>query len=160
MASASPTFHLTSSQTALAFILPAKLHAEINSLRRIHDKSFRKWDPHINVLYPFVEPANLASAVAILRNTLTETQSSGIRGTIDEVGSFVHRKNATVFLKPSFDVEHDLRQLRGNLTDALGCSPAEGTHDSVYRQRSQTPVLIRPRLLGRPAYLLLSYNWI
>jgi 2'-5' RNA ligase len=126
-------FPLTSTQTALTLIVPQNLEAELNSLRRIHDKAFRKWDPHINILYPFVEPTRLFSAVAILRETLRETHSKRVRINLDEVGVFKHRKNATVFLKPDVESEESASQLRKILVHALGCNERDGTHDGVFR---------------------------
>ena len=128
----SSQFQLTSAQTAVAIVVPHHLQSEINSLRRIHDKSFHKWEPHVNILYPFVEPARLSSAVAILRKCLSEKHSRvGVR--IDEVGIFRHRRSATVFLKPDTESDEGISQLRRTLAQALGCNERDGTHDGIFR---------------------------
>jgi len=127
----SPRFQLTSTQTALAFIVPKHIQSEINSLRRLHDKAFSKWQPHINILYPFVEPAHLSSAVAILREALKEAKIFKVFA--DEVGVFRHRKNATVFLKPGVESEESFCNLRRDLVRALGCNERDGTHDGTFR---------------------------
>ena len=127
----SPQFQFTSTQTALAFIVPEHIQSEINSLRRIHDKAFNKWQPHINILYPFVEPSGLSSAVAILRESLNKAKSFKVSA--DEVGVFRHRKNATVFLKPGVESEENICSLRRDLVSALGCKERDGTHDGTFR---------------------------
>jgi 2'-5' RNA ligase/exonuclease III len=126
-----PQFRLTSTQTALAFVLPSHLHTEIDSLRRLYDKSFRKWDPHINILYPFVDPSCLLDVISKLGSFLSQRRS--FSGNINDVGVFHHRRNATVFKKPNSDFGDELCRLRGELAAALGCPETEGTHDGIYR---------------------------
>lgn len=131
---ASKYFKLESTQTALAFLLPHHLQTEINSLRKIHDKAYRKWQPHINLIYPFVDPSVLSAAVSVLRETLTSNNEIvPIELNTNEVGTFKHRRNATVFLKPSAEPEEAVCELRRVLVKALGCSDDEGTRDGTYR---------------------------
>lgn len=125
------TFHLTSTQTALAFVLPVHLQSEVNSLRRTHDKSYQKWPPHVNIIYPFVDPEQLDHATTKLSDVLNEKAT--IVGDVNSVDHFRHRKNATIFLKPDKDFEDGLLKLRDDLVAALGCSSSEGTHDGTYR---------------------------
>src|SRR5882757_9121031 len=72
MASSPPDFKLSSTQTALALIVPSHLQPEINAIRKIHDKAYRKWEPHINILYPFVDTSLLSSAITTLHAHLSE----------------------------------------------------------------------------------------
>ena len=132
MAAPSP-FELSSTQTALAVIVPTHLQPELDTIRSVHDKAYGKWQPHINILYPFVNPVHLATAVQILRNSLLEDQPESIQVRVDEVGIFRHRKNATVYLKPSTDSEDALNHLRRRITSALGRKFSEGTHDGQFR---------------------------
>lgn len=126
-------FQLTSNQTALALVVPKHLQEEINTLRRVHDKAFRKWEPHINIIYPFVDASRLDSAVTLLRNKFQDATISKLCTSIDEVGNFRHRRNATIFLKPSSASEVALCQLRKVLVEALGCDESAGTHDGTFR---------------------------
>ncbi len=41
--------------SALCFVPPASLWRQLQLARCFHDKSFVRWPPHINLLYPFVE---------------------------------------------------------------------------------------------------------
>jgi 2'-5' RNA ligase len=128
-----PHFKFTSNQTALALIVPDHLLSEINSLRLLHDKAFRKWPPHINVLYPFVEPGHLSSAIDNLRKALQKHQFQGLEINITDKGTFKHRRNATVFLKPDEESETRICMLRSLLVEALGCQDRDGTHDGTFR---------------------------
>ena len=53
--------------------------------------------------------------------------------TLDGVGTFTHRRNATVFLKPNPESEARLCRLREILVRALGCNEGDGTHDGTFR---------------------------
>ena len=131
--SPSNLFRLSSTQTALALIAPLHLQPEINSIRKIHDKAFKKWEPHINILYPFVDPSHLTDAVISLRKCLQDEKVENIQVTLDGVGTFTHRRNATVFLKPNPESEARLCRLREILVRALGCNEGDGTHDGTFR---------------------------
>jgi len=126
-------FQLTSTQTAVALIVPSQFQPEINSLRKIHDKAYRKWEPHINILYPFVDPSQLGAAITALRKILQTEQVGNFNTSLVGVGTFTHRRNATVFLKPSLESEKGLCHLRGVLVRALGCDEKDGTHDGTFK---------------------------
>ncbi|KAF2809264.1 uncharacterized protein BDZ99DRAFT_25581 [Mytilinidion resinicola] len=123
-------FRLDSRATAVAIIPPAHLHSSINDIRSVHDKAYNIWPPHVNILYPFVDPARLSDAVQLLRNSLFHGTNniSDINVTITDADLFRHRKKATVWLKPAQHSEDALRLLRKRLTEALGCEEREGTH--------------------------------
>lgn len=43
-----------SHKSALALLPPSNITAPIEAVRRVHDKQFDRWPPHINLLYPFL----------------------------------------------------------------------------------------------------------
>ncbi|CAO2652414.1 Nn.00g006970.m01.CDS01 [Neocucurbitaria sp. VM-36] len=43
-----------SHKSALALLPPSNISAPIEKVRRVHDKHFARWPPHINLLYPFL----------------------------------------------------------------------------------------------------------
>ncbi|CUS09836.1 unnamed protein product [Tuber aestivum] len=93
---------LSSYQTAIAVIPPAFYHPQINALRSLYDKSYPRWPPHINVLYPFVTPESLPSAVQDIRRVVQESEDDGLGFWLglDRPGSFRHKQSATIFLSP------------------------------------------------------------
>jgi 2'-5' RNA ligase/endonuclease/exonuclease/phosphatase family metal-dependent hydrolase len=115
---APPSFN--SSQTAVAIILPTHLQTEIDLIRSLNDKAYGRWQPHINILYPFVNLGLLPSARNTLGEAIRHNQLETFKIRIDDVGVFKHRKNATVYLKPSTESEDSLRRLRRILVSHLG----------------------------------------
>ena len=134
MASASaPELRLSSTQTAIALSIPAHFQPQINAIRKIHDKAYRKWEPHINILYPFVDTALLPSALAAIRAHLSLNPILPFILKIDNVGNFEHSRSATVFLRPGEKSEEQICSLRRHLVVALGRNEDEGTYDGVFR---------------------------
>ncbi|CZR50360.1 uncharacterized protein PAC_00232 [Phialocephala subalpina] len=133
MAANTLPFRLKSYQTALAIVAPPQLHSDINSLRKIHDKAYEKWDPHINVLYPFVDPDQLGAAIAELRQRIAKQDVRSFDINLPEPDKFVQKRSATVHLKPDSESEARIGQLRADLVDALGRDAKEGTHDGTFR---------------------------
>lgn len=131
--SSEPELKLISAATAIAIIACPKYHLEINKLRSIHDKAYRKWQPHINIIYPFVQASQLNDALVVLKSAFQKTPMESITIKIDQVGVFRHRKNATVFLQPDEGSSERIRVLRKALVEALGRDEGEGTHDGVFR---------------------------
>lgn len=123
-------FQLNSHQTAVAFVIPEHLGAEIDSLREVHDRAFHKWRPHINLIYPFVRRSDLEPAVALLREALKSEPV--IQLNTENVGFFSQGKYGTVFLKPSSLIEDQICSLRKSLIASLSCNPATGTKDGVF----------------------------
>jgi 2'-5' RNA ligase len=133
MSTASSVFPLKSTKTALAILLPAAIQPEFNALRRVHDKAYHKWSPHINILYPFVEPFSLSAAITILRASLSNGNSKKIPIKLTKVEAFKHKRNATVFLQPDTESGEALCELRKELLKALGCHEGEGLRDGDFR---------------------------
>ncbi|KAF3039351.1 hypothetical protein E8E12_005333 [Didymella heteroderae] len=45
--------HLTY-KTAIALLPPSSITSPIEAVRSVHDKNFKRWPPHINLIYPFL----------------------------------------------------------------------------------------------------------
>ena len=43
-----------STHTALAFVLPTAVQAQVQSIRKVYDKAYTRWPPHINFFFPFL----------------------------------------------------------------------------------------------------------
>lgn len=51
-------------KTAVCVVPPTPLWPQIQSIRATHDKSYIRWMPHINILYPFHEDTDAVFAHA------------------------------------------------------------------------------------------------
>ncbi len=135
------SFALSSHETALCLIPPDNAWAPVDRLRALYDKAFRKWPPHVNLVYPFVQPESLDAACQCIQSFLKAEQASedaprAIDVQLAEAGVFNHRHEKTLYL-------HDARgngsaaslaRLRAGLVAALqndhaSKSSAKGTAD-------------------------------
>jgi endonuclease/exonuclease/phosphatase family metal-dependent hydrolase/2'-5' RNA ligase/predicted nucleotidyltransferase len=120
---------LGSTQTALAIIAPKQFQAEIDAIRKIHDKAYGKWEPHLNVIYPFVPLSALPKAVEVVQKALLDESRGSLHVSFQDIDSFKHRKNGTMFLKPSENTEHSISQLRKLLVNSLSASENKDAFD-------------------------------
>jgi uncharacterized protein (UPF0248 family)/endonuclease/exonuclease/phosphatase family metal-dependent hydrolase len=108
--------------TALCIIPPPELCHNIDRLRALYDKSYGKWPPHINLVYPFVAPENLSQARQRLLQDVKSgpiLQSSSV--ILNRSGYFEHKHNHTVYVCESNEqAGTPLVQLRSLVLEALG----------------------------------------
>jgi 2'-5' RNA ligase len=85
--------------TAVVLIPPEEIWAPIQAIRRDHDRQYRRWMPHITLLYPFLPREDFHEAAPLL-----ERACAGIapfKVTLGEFRSFHHRgRRYTVWLAP------------------------------------------------------------
>jgi 2'-5' RNA ligase len=62
----------TTHQTALVLIPPPEVWLPIQAIRRLHDRQFRRWMPHVTILYPFVTRDLLDRALPATAEALSE----------------------------------------------------------------------------------------
>jgi len=88
-----------SHRLALVVLPPRALWGPIQALRRRRDRQWRRWPPHVNLLYPFHEEAGLAPCLPRLRRALAALSPFVAR--LGPVGVFSHRHGRhTVWLAP------------------------------------------------------------
>jgi 2'-5' RNA ligase len=102
--------------SALALLPPANITAPIEAVRRVHDRHFDRWPPHINLLYPFLaSPSNTTvhgeenpaprlreDIRARIQRAAKSISSFHVSLHADTAGVFSHsRKSKTVWLGPS-----------------------------------------------------------
>jgi 2'-5' RNA ligase len=102
--------HLTY-KTALALLPPAAITPAIESVRRVHDRHFERWPPHINLIYPFrVSPSETTEQGIRLKSDMrarieavaTTFQPFRVSLSADPPGTFVHSpRSRTVWMGPS-----------------------------------------------------------
>ncbi|EGO59451.1 hypothetical protein NEUTE1DRAFT_79561 [Neurospora tetrasperma FGSC 2508] len=120
---------LSSHNTALAIIPPPHLWAPINALRSLYDKAYTKWPPHINLVYPFVEPEHLENTMELAPWGILEGRrkrnEARVRVRLDGVGVFEHRKHNTIYRcdeEAAFNLTSttSLSRLRAEILGELG----------------------------------------
>ncbi|KAF2033961.1 hypothetical protein EK21DRAFT_48927, partial [Setomelanomma holmii] len=113
-----------SHKSALCLLPPASITPPVEAVRKIHDKHFERWPPHINLLYPFLaSPSEVnANAEEGAAPHLKEDIRVRIRKAVkpflpfhvslqaDPPGVFSHSsKSKTVWLGPSTQSVQDLQ---------------------------------------------------
>lgn len=90
-------------QSALA-LLPdpaTPLYSSIQATRQAHDKHFRRWPPHINILYPFVPESEFEVVAQVLHQALASFTPIEDDCIMARVGYFEHYKSScTAWLAP------------------------------------------------------------
>ena len=110
---------LTKTHTsAVAIIPPIEQWEPIQAIREVHDKQIRRWMPHINVLYPFVEHDRIDEVEPFIRAACARIEPFEISLTGFE--TFHHgRGRYTIWLMPEPDepLQQLARELERELPD-------------------------------------------
>ena len=101
--------------TAIVLIPPNEVWKPIQKLRRVHDRNFHRWMPHITLLYPFIERENFPNVADAL--TAAAASLHTFQAHLSYFDHFRHRRSCTVFLRP--EPEESLINLHASLLKAL-----------------------------------------
>lgn len=131
------SFTLNSHATALCFIPPESEWPPVDRLRTLYDKAARKWPPHVNLVYPFVQPESLDGASRRIQSFLKDEPEDPIHLRLNTAGVFNQRHEKTLHLKDS-DKDgciETLRQLRYRILKSLtgGDAAKEDYNANSYR---------------------------
>jgi 2'-5' RNA ligase len=86
-------------KTAVVVIPPDDLWEPIQALRRRYDRHFRRWMPHITLLYPFRPPASFHQVTPLLARACRRIKPFQVQ--FRRFDFFTHtRQNATCYLAP------------------------------------------------------------
>jgi 2'-5' RNA ligase len=86
-------------QTAVAVVPPQEVWEPIQAIREKHDRQFRRWMPHVNLLYPFYPPELFDEALPRLIAVCSKIVP--FRVTLAEFRFFRHSsRRATLWLAP------------------------------------------------------------
>jgi len=86
-------------KTAVVAIPPDHLWAPIQGLRKQYDRHYRRWMPHIKLLYPFLPVSAFEQVTPILAQVCHSLEPFEVKLTRFDL--FVHfRRNATLYLVP------------------------------------------------------------
>ncbi|CAG8486276.1 2348_t:CDS:2 [Paraglomus occultum] len=99
-------------KSALCIIPPDNCWPRIQNIRVLHDKHYKRWMPHVNVLYPFTHDPLIPELQSVLNNV------KPFKLTFKSLDYFAHSiNNATVWLKP--ETNGALENLEAVLVDAF-----------------------------------------
>ena len=84
--------------TAVVLIPSEAVQPPIQAIRRIHDRNFKRWMPHITLLYPFAERRDFTEITSALVKASQQTSPFSIE--LARFDAFQHRKSCTMFLVP------------------------------------------------------------
>lgn len=164
-----------SHKSALALLPPSLIAPPIESIRRVHDKHFARWPPHINLIYPFLaSPTEDAGQQGhVDGNQRLPRLKQDIRSRIqravrhvrpfrvalgaDPPGIFSHNKRSkTVWLGPSPGaVEHLQAVLQAEFSECDSDTRPFVPHLSVGQARSDAGA----QTLGEELKRSLSEHW-
>ncbi|KAI7788354.1 hypothetical protein LA080_010687 [Diaporthe eres] len=116
---ATPTkLSLTSRDTALCIIPPRSQWSKVDQLRSHYDRSYGKWPPHINLVYPFVQVDALPRAVEAVQSAAAQQGQKPFNVCLDSASVFQHRHDNTIYVHDQDDGQ--LRDLRAAVLRAVG----------------------------------------
>ena len=87
-------------KTAIVLIPPQQVWEPIQQVRRVHDKQFQRWMPHITLIYPFLPKDQFSS----LRKKIDKifSEQAPFVTSLSEFQYFRHHTNTfTIWLKPN-----------------------------------------------------------
>jgi 2'-5' RNA ligase len=103
-------------QTAVVLIPPQECWDPIQTIRRVHDRHFRRWMPHVTLLYPFRPRERFDEVAEMLQATLPDVEPFEVH--LREFRHFRHgRTGYTIWLAP--EPGDALKQLQDRLQAAL-----------------------------------------
>lgn len=86
-------------QTAVVIIPPNAVWQPIQEIRRQYDRHYRRWMPHINLLYPFLPQEAFPELQPSFQNVCTNFPAFEL--TLSTIRFFRHRRgNYTLWLQP------------------------------------------------------------
>ncbi|MDE0636479.1 MAG: 2'-5' RNA ligase family protein [Candidatus Poribacteria bacterium] len=101
--------------TAVVLIPPETIQPSIQTIRRVHDRNFERWMPHITLLYPFAAQRDFDDVIPSLTKAAQQIPSFSV--TLASFSAFRHRKSCTLFLVP--EPKNGIVQLHSTLLTHL-----------------------------------------
>lgn len=96
--------------SAIVIIPPEHIWESIQQIRMLHDPSFHRWMPHINLynllfifrIYPFVQVASFSDILEDVETAASEISPFNI--TLQNFQTFDHKGSCTLWLNPECQV--------------------------------------------------------
>ena len=97
--------------TAVVLIPSESVQPPVQDIRRIHDRNFVRWMPHITLLYPFAERNDFIDVIPALEKAAQQVSPFCVE--LTRFDTFQHRKSCTMFLVP--EPEDEIVRLHSTL---------------------------------------------
>jgi len=96
--------------SALCLIPNPEFWPPIQTIRSKHDRAYKRWMPHINLIYPFCPYSEFENVSKELSKELENIPPFWV--SVDDFGHFKQRKAWTVHLKPTTDPGLEIERLQ------------------------------------------------
>ena len=88
-------------KSALAIVPPPEIWDGFQRIRSVHDKAYKRWPPHINLMYPFLTDTGIVDVIPALMKELSQVAPFKVTFDSAGFGHFTHKKSATIWVCPS-----------------------------------------------------------
>jgi 2'-5' RNA ligase/endonuclease/exonuclease/phosphatase family metal-dependent hydrolase len=151
-----------STETALCLIPPREVWEPLDRFRSLYDKAYGKWPPHINLVYPFVQPERIDEAVRLLGGLdLRFLEEDTLPVALEQADCFVHKHSSSIHIRPASQGKgHHLKAVANAIRGALGWDSDDGFLPHLTLGQSQHEAGSAPHLsLLSKARLLTPLAW-
>ncbi|OTA93706.1 hypothetical protein M434DRAFT_21305 [Hypoxylon sp. CO27-5] len=152
---------IDSYDTALCIIPSKHLWPPVDQLRSVYDPAYKKWPPHINLVYPFVSVQDLPRASELILSRFQEAgQFIEPQVRLDSAGYFINKK-ITFFMQDSDPIRSSkLTKLRNIILDFL--RPGRDSDNSQMHMtvgQNKEPVAPLSQYIFDKVKLLPPFEW-
>jgi poly(A) polymerase len=123
-----------SHKAALAIVLPKHASKVVQNIRKKYDRTFNRWPPHINLLYPFFESMNTETISKDLSHVLSKYEPFTMD--FNKLNHFV--KNCVVYMEPNkqeakniCEIQAEVRNFFSELADSEKFKPSFTPHMTI-----------------------------
>lgn len=103
--------------SALTIVLPDYMHNYVDNFRKQHDKAYERWPPHVNLVFPFIDPKEFDRVKEELETVFKTRGTSSFVMRLDTVDYFKQSDCITVHAKPKYCPE--LKEIMNIITSTL-----------------------------------------
>lgn len=120
--------------TAVVLIPPESIQTPIQNIRKIYDRNYIRWMPHITLLYPFTPRNKFQEVMPTLAKVAQQITPFSV--TFTSFNAFRYRKSCTLFLVPQpknviVELHRKLSQQLPDYDDTVRFSGGFNPHLSV-----------------------------
>ena len=87
--------------TALTLVVPDEFHNKINEIRKINDRAYPRWMPHINFIFPFISQEQFPEVKQKLSDVINKHNFKSFELELTQINYFKQGKDVTVNIRPN-----------------------------------------------------------